>query len=333
MTEQVLTDEEKSALLDGVSSGAVAIHGDGVTQYASVRPFEIGPRGRIVTDSYPRLQALDQQLAARLQKLLEGLLRRGLDVATTGIEVLPWSACLALPGRTYAAVITASPLSGNGILVLQAELIGHLVDAFFGGEVRGGHAADAGAFTAGEATVANRFCRLLLDALREVWQPLMTIAPEQAATGVDLDLVDVAGANDPVIASAFEVAFADHRGAFQLLWPRETLTPLLPALSGGKRERNPVGDARWEQSIRARLADVPVRIDGCVGDMRSTVGEVAALKAGDVIGIGSPRRATLRVDRAALLEGRFGLCEERNAIEATRWLTPADGISSKHKDQ
>ena len=53
MTDPVLTDDEKGALLEGMSSGEVEVHSNRGPTYASVTDFEIGPRSRITTNSYP----------------------------------------------------------------------------------------------------------------------------------------------------------------------------------------------------------------------------------------------------------------------------------------
>ena len=70
MSDPVLTDEEKGALLDGMSSGEVEVHSTSGKTYAGVKPFEVGPRSRIVTNSYPRLQGLNRQFASRADKAI-----------------------------------------------------------------------------------------------------------------------------------------------------------------------------------------------------------------------------------------------------------------------
>ena len=74
MTDPVLTDEEKGALLEGMSSGEVEVHSNKGPSYATVTPFDIGPSSIISTNSYPRLQSLNRQFAGRISKQVEALL-------------------------------------------------------------------------------------------------------------------------------------------------------------------------------------------------------------------------------------------------------------------
>ncbi|MGH8195676.1 MAG: flagellar motor switch protein FliM [Woeseiaceae bacterium] len=323
MAEQILTDDEKNALLDGVSSGAVQVQANGGPQYASVRPFDLRPSSRIVSNSFPRLQAVNRLFAERLATRVEALLQHDLEISVAGIEVRTWTEYAAHWVKPcVAAVFTASPLSGRALVVLQADVVSHLVESFFGSEIGVGAATVGSSFTPGELSVANRFCDVVLATVRDSWQPLLQLKPERIATEVDLERVDIARDADSVIGSSFELSVAEHQGAFHVLWPRAMVESLLPSFDGQTAERDKAEDARWEKAIRARLLDSPMRITTCIGHARHSLGSLVALSPGDVIPIESPRLATILAGALPLIKGRFGVHEGRNAVEATHWLHP-----------
>ena len=90
-SDPVLTDDEKGALLDGMSSGEIEVHSSNGPSYASVTDFEVGPRFRIVTNSYPRLQNLNRQFAAKIGKHIEVLLNTECDVTFDHIDTCTYS--------------------------------------------------------------------------------------------------------------------------------------------------------------------------------------------------------------------------------------------------
>ena len=53
-----------------------------------------------------------------------------------------------------------------------------------------------------------------------------------------------------------------------------------------------------------------------------TLGDLVNLTPGDVIGIDTPRVATVFAHGVPLIEGRFGVQAGRNAVEAVAWLEP-----------
>ena len=134
MTDKVLTDEEKSALLDGVQSGEVEVCTSNGTGYASVTEFRIPQRAHMVKNSFPRLGLLNQQVAERVRRDTEQLLQADLHVTAGELEVRTFGGiCERLAGLAAVIVFEAAPLNGRALVVIEPALVRLLVDAFFGG--------------------------------------------------------------------------------------------------------------------------------------------------------------------------------------------------------
>lgn len=323
MTEQVLTDEEKSALLDGVASGAVEVHTAGGQKYADVHPFAIPAASRIRSNSYPQLQALNQQLAEKLGKTIEASLHSEVTIVADSLAVTPFGRfCESVAEAPAVIPFGAAPLEGRGLVVIDASAIGRLVEGFFGGVGNASTSASVVAFTPGEMSICRLFGNLLLTAVREVWKSVIAFKPEAAAPAIGLDLIDSIAERDTVIATRFEITFADGRGSFTLVWPRDMLTSLIPVFEGRKRERDAAEDARWQKAIRARLPEVVIDLAATVAHVDMQLGALTGLTPGHVIDISDPRGASLEVAGRPLLNGRFGVHAGRNAIETTGWIEP-----------
>jgi len=323
MTDQVLTDEEKDALLDGMESGEVEVQTGSGAQYANVREFEIGPRARIVSNSYPRLQLVNQQLATRLAKQVEQMLNAETDVSAIGLRNCTFTEyCERSEGLVILIEFTPNPLQGAGFVHMDASMVAHLVETFYGG---GGndspHQADS-FFTAGEVSVARLFADNVLAALAEAWQPITAIEPEKTGAHQDCTVVESIDANDMVIATAFNITIAGRDESFAVLWPLDTVAPLVPVFEGQKRERDAAEDARWAHAIRSRITDSTIKISSRVGRTRMTLGDVAELKPGAVFDISNPQFGTVFASSVPVLEGRFGIHDGRYAMEAGKWLQP-----------
>ena len=324
MNDKVLTEDEKSALVDGVESGDVEVQSSSGSTYATVNEFRIPQRAHIERNSYPRLKILNQQVGERLRNDAEQLLQCDVSVTAQDLAVQSYGrACEALGEDNAIVVFEAAPLSGRALIVFDAALVRLLVDAFFGGV---GDANDAVTgrmtFTPGELSIANLFSTVVLSAIKDTWAPFQDIAADRVATEVSIDLVDIVAENDPVISSAFEVAFAKHQSIFRLIWPMEMVKPLLPVFDGQKGDRDPVEDARWERVIRRQVADSVVSITTRVGHARLTLGQLADLSPGDVINIDNPQEATILAKDVQLLQGRLGIHRGHNAIETIAWIEP-----------
>ena len=91
MTDPVITDDEKDALLDGISNGEVEVHSNNGPTYAEVKNFQIGPRSKLVTNSYPRLQGLNRQFANQMSKQVEQLLNAESAVTFKAVDTCTYS--------------------------------------------------------------------------------------------------------------------------------------------------------------------------------------------------------------------------------------------------
>ncbi len=326
MTDPVLTDDEKGALLEGMSSGEVEVHSNRGPTYASVADFEIGPRSRIRTNSYPRLQSLNRQFASRMSKQAELMLNADAEVTFLSIETCTYSEFSEQSSLLSLVVeFLPKPLDGSALLNLNAPTVENLVETFYGGLGNEPARQEPEFFTPGEISVAALFGEAVLGVINEVWQPLAGMSAEIAGTHLSTGVIDNIDGGDAVICCEFELDVADQKQQFQLLWPVRTVTSLLPVFDGRKRDRDPAEDARWERALRSRVVESVVSIASDVGHTRMTLGEVAELVPGDIININNPQKGTVSASDVPILEGRFGVHDGRHAIEASNWLDPEPG--------
>ncbi len=321
MTEPVLTDEEKNALLDGVSSGAIEVQSGDGQKYADVKPFEFAARSRIRKNSYPRLFILNEQVAKRVANYCGSVLNCEARITAEPVSNRTYGdQCGRFPELSAVTVFTAAPLEGNGLLILESAAISQLVEAFFGGAGNDVIMNASGTFSPGELAVCRLFSNAVLTMFQDIWEPIIEIVTERKSTKIGTALVEGIGDSDAVIGSRFAMQFGDASTAFTLLLPVSMIGNLMPVLDGQKRDRDVAEDRRWERSIRERLPDVSVRLDAAVGEARLPLGAIAGLQPGEIINIQNPRQAVVAAGEVPVLQGIFGVHAGRNAIETTAWI-------------
>ena len=321
MNDQVLTDDEKDALIDGVENGDVEVQSSEGPHYANVETFEVAPRNRIVTNSYPRLQTINRKLAEHVGKSVSAVLNDKLEVEATSLDTSTWGEFGEQATETAMLFeFSALPLEGSAVIHIQASGVRHLVETFYGGSKENPPRHDIDGFTPGEANAMTLVCNEILDGITETWQSLAALEPEKVAVYSSTDIVEVIENNSVVICSEFVLHHGEDKYAFHIVWPTQMLASLLPVLEGAKRERDAQKDGRWEQVIRARVPEARVTVSSCVGNAIMNLRAVAALEPGDIIDIENPRKGTVFAKHVPVLEGRFGVHDGCYAIEATRWL-------------
>ena len=329
MSDQVLSDEEKDALLDGVATGEIEVQSFDGPRYAEVRPFEIPQRSRIATNSFPRLESLNRRLASDASKFLEQMVNGDAEIRAGAIQTCSYGEyCDRNSGFALVIEFSAAPLVGSGLIYVNADLVRQLVESVYGGS--GNDPADhpADMFTRGEMSVAALFCKELLGSLAEVWRPLVDTEHQQVSVHQSSEIIDGIDNGDLVIDAEFEIEFSGQEFTFHIVWPTSMVISLLPVFEGQKRERDVAQDALWEHAIRSRIMESIVGISSRVGHSQMTLGAVAELAPGDIIDIDDPSTSTVFVKQVPILQGQFGVHEGRYAIEATEWLGSTSSIDA-----
>ncbi len=322
MNDQVLTDEEKDALVEGVENGDVEVQTGNGPRYASVAEFEISPRNRIVTNSYPRLQNLNRKLAGFISKTVSVLLNDKVEISSGPVLTCTWGEFTET--ATEAALIvecSTAPLDGAAAIHIQSEAVRHIVETFYGGSKENPPRHQIEGFTRGEMNVVRLFSVEVLKGVADTWKSLIELDANVSGVHQSTDVVEIIESLASVISSEFSLHIGEDEHRFHMVWPVATLSSLLLVLEGARRERDPAEDSRWEKVIRARVPEASVDVSSRIGHACMSLRDVAALKAGDIIDIENPRIGTVFAKDVAVLEGRFGVHDGCYAIEATRWLT------------
>lgn len=328
MTDKIISDDEKNALLEGVESGDVEVHSSSGPRYATVEPFEIVPRNHIVSNSFPRLQKLNRSFAAASGKSASVLLNEKVDVLPGPIEAGTWGEFMA---RSASPAIlfefSANPLSGSAVVVIESDLVRQVVESFYGGTKSRTGRRNSGDFTPGEMNVTALLCEGFMQALASSWRGLVQLKPQRAGIHKSSD-AEVLENGAGILCCRFDVQFGEEHFRFCLVWPSQMLAPLLPVLEGQKQNRDAAEDARWEQVIRSRLPEATVGLTSCIGRAQLPLRRIVDLVPGEIIDLEYPRQGTVFAAQVPVLEGRFGVHDGRYAIEADRWLT--DGSALRH---
>lgn len=322
MTDQVLSDEEKDALLEGVETGEVEVQSTAGPSYARVQSFVVSPRNHIVTNSFPRLQSMNRKLAAWIGKSAQQLLNDRFEAEPADLSTPIWGEFREQwvePSVLFE--FQANPLEGSAVIVMARSSVLPVVERFFGGSDDNPPRHEAEGFTRGEMNVIALFCQEILKGIKDTWAPIVELEVQGGDVFQSTDVVDLIEDGEQVVVCDFELTAGSEPQLIQMVWPMSMIGSLLPVLEGQKRDRDAAEDARWESSIRERVPEASINVDSHVGTARLSLRRVAALEVGDVIDIDNPRKSTVFTNDIAVLEGRFGVHDGCFAIEATRWLT------------
>jgi flagellar motor switch protein FliM len=296
--EQVLSQDEVDALLQGISSAQVptssapaegsadkgAADKTGVTTPVDARPYdfsksEISARGRL-----PGLEVIFNSFARRLQSMFATELGKSVDANFDGMEVLSYENLIQsfpLPASIHA--VRLEPLRGIEALVIEARLAFAMIELFFGGSSQKAMKVEGRDFTPIESRFLGKFVERMLRGMEESWQGVVQLKSRYLRSELNPYLLNIAGMGDPMILATYSVTMSPVSGTVLFSLPLAAIEEFRNQLKSAV----PLGDDPENLGIFRRahepLLEVELDVRAVVDVVSMSVGEIMSIRSGDVI--------------------------------------------------
>ena len=133
MNEQILTQDEVDALLQGISGESESLAAEAPDE-GGVRSYDLVNQDRMVRERMPALEIINERFAKNIRAGLFGFIRKSPEVSIGPMHVHKYSAFLReIASPTNFNIVSVKPLRGLGLVVCDPPLVFAVIDALFGG--------------------------------------------------------------------------------------------------------------------------------------------------------------------------------------------------------
>ncbi len=311
---ELLDQDEIDALLRGVDANEVAV-GAGTSVPGEVRNYDIATQVRIVRGRMPTLEMINDRFARLLRIGLFNMVRRTPEISVAPVQVLKFSEYVhTLHVPASLNLVKLGPLRGTALFVLDSKLVFTLVDNFFGGSGR--HAKIEGRdFTGTEGRIIQIVLRQAFSDLQEAWAPVCPLNVEYLNSEMNPQFANIVSPSEIVVITCFRIELEGGGGELHVTMPYSMIEPIRDLLDSGIQSDRAEGNESWSQTLREDLQDVAVNLVPLLGNANLTVGQLLALKPGDVIPCDFDGSVTLLAEGVPFLRGSYGLSRGQQAIK------------------
>jgi flagellar motor switch protein FliM len=314
MSSLNLTEDEIEALRQGIEDGSIHTSA-GVQPRGAVGAFALGSEEARGLDELHALQLLNERVARGLRAICQPLLRAQPRVIALPAELKICETYLtSLAPFLSLNIVRMEPLRGNGLVVLEPELIGALVDAYFGGK---GEAPvyRSSEFTPAEERIVTTVMERMFMALEVAWEDVAEIKFGLVSSESHPQFAAFAEDKDEVVVTRFSVQLPRGTSNVDIVYPLQSLRPVMPSLRSkviaeSAAASDPAWGARWKKAVLDTRFDVRT----VLAEPVLTLGEVARLRVGDIIPIQVPEEVQLLVERTPFRTGTLGEAKGAAAI-------------------
>jgi flagellar motor switch protein FliM len=313
MADEILSQDELDALLDGVKSGSVDV--DAPAAPGEVRHFDFARHALHAQRALPDLQPIHERCARHLRDTLLAQLRCNCEIAPTPARVSSFSDythSLALPACLH--VLRANSVRGNALVAIEPALVYSFVDHFFGGAGRFRQAAGEREFSPAEHRVVQLVVQAMTAALAAAWLPVAPLEFELLRSESNPQLAAIAAADDGVVVAVLRIVIGEVEGAIHFVMPCAMLEPLREHFEVRTGVAASERDERWSAALREEVLDAEIELASNLVQTQIRIGDFVRLRPGDVIPIDLPDLVTLHAEQVPLFHTRFGTAAGNNAV-------------------
>lgn len=315
MSDEVLTQAEIDALLNGVDDGDVVTEVEEEEDSSDYVLYDLASQDRIVRKRLPTLELINERFARSFRISLFNFLSRSADVSIGGIHIMRYEDFIqSMYMPTSMHIVKVNPLKGLGLFSMEAKLVFKLVDNFFGGE---GHnpKVDGRDFTPTELRVTELLMQQVFRDFEEAWQPIYEVGFEVTGTEVNPAMTSIVGPSDAVIVSKFHLEIDNNEGDLSVALPYAMIDPIKDLLDSAISADNDEADVRWQQTLRKDVMKAKVDLECSVVEKMMNLRNILDINEGDVIPVDIPASLVLKANGVPIFDARLGTSRGNLALE------------------
>jgi flagellar motor switch protein FliM len=329
---EVLSEDEVDALMDGVATGKVG--GKPPPPPGEVIPYDLTDQDHIVRGQLPVLEKINANLIRRLEEGLEHMLQRTVEIEEDGLQTVRTSDYIHSLGLPVSLnFIEVPPLQGEALIALDPAMVFTIVDIYFGGSGNYRNQMVGRDFTPTENRIIQLVLNQILQDLGSAWESVMQISPHFIKSESDPQYSVLAGSREMLVISGFRMSLDDSGGEFHIALPVSMVEPVRDLLDGGQRKNKSMNQDDWLQALKLNIQEAEVDLRGIVARTRLTLRDVVGMQPGDVIPVSMPEQVALNVGDVPVFSGHFGVYREHNAVRVSGEIDPAEKSRLKQQQE
>jgi len=319
MMQKLLSSAEISSLMTNLQGTPDSPN----SAKADVKLYAVSNQEPIDKFNFPYIDIINQRFANFFNTSLAVFLRNSTEVISTQVKKEKYSDFIDRFNE-YASinVFSLKPLSGNGLVILEASLVSALVDNLFGGK---GHFQTADhqirEFTQTEQRIIRKFLNLVFEAQKKSWDLIRKVDFELTRSETKTQFARIASPHEMVITNTFYIKIGEVCSQMHLCIPVIAFNPIhdllqnhVPNVLEGDLPNN------WTESLKQQIKSADLELTANLATIQSTLRQLKELQPGDLLEFEMPEQIHLSVDGLAIMECSFGQAKGKYALKIEKLL-------------
>ena len=318
-SSQLLSQEEINALVTSADADSSGFSSPGIYKTnPNAKFYDLASEDSGLVAHLGALEMISDRFSRLFRVTLSGMLQYQpkIRVAVLRVESFQdYRKQLKIP--LSLNIIKLDGLRGNGLIVIEPQIIFNSLDRFFGGGGKSRTTVEGmREFTPTESRVIQMIVQGVFSDLKKSWDPVYKLDFEHVNSEINPQFAQIVDDSDLVIISDFEIEMAnDISGTIQVVYPFGAMKPIRHLLKNQvQADYADERDRAWKRQLKDCVKDVELDLKSDLAYPRISLLDLMNLKVGDIIPIKMPDTVLVQVEGVPTYEGIYGTVNGHAAI-------------------
>lgn len=285
---EVLSQNEIDSLLQALSTGELDVEEIKESDDKQVKNYDFKRPAKFSKEHLRTLEIIFEHYGRLLSTNLPVYLRKNVQVSVASSETVTFSEFSnALSNPVILGIVNFSPLPGNIIIELSANLGYAMIDRMLGG--MGLPLEKNREFSEIELTILDKIMVNCMRFLREPWKNVVEIEPFMERIETNPQFAQVVAPSDMIAIVMLQIRVGDVEGFMNICLPYFTLENVMDKLNTKYwySTMQEMEDASYEEHIETLIRKIDMPVKGVLGRSSISVMDFAGIQVGDIIRLDS----------------------------------------------
>ena len=318
-SSQLLSQEEIDALVTSADADSSGFSSPGIYKTnPNAKFYDLASEDSGLVAHLGALEMISDRFSRLFRVTLSGMLQYQPKIRVAELRVesfQDYRKQLKIP--LSLNIIKLDGLRGNGLIVIEPQIIFNSLDRFFGGGGKSRTTVEGmREFTPTESRVIQMIVQGVFRDLEKSWDPVYKLSFEHVNSEINPQFAQIVDDSDLVIISDFEIEMAnDISGTIQVVYPFGAMKPIRHLLKNQvQADYADERDRAWKRQLKDCVKDVELDLKSDLAYPRISLLDLMNLKVGDIIPIKMPDTVLVQVEGVPTYEGIYGTVNGHAAI-------------------
>ncbi len=288
--EQILSQEEIDALLNGLSDGEIQvekepeIQAQEEKQSADAKALDFIKYSKGKTENLPALNFIFDRFSKSFRTALSLFIEKEVEVEQTPVQYVEYREFIkTLPLPTNMNIVVTENLKGFFIVIFDAKLIFSVLETVFGSSSVSAPKVEGREFTKIEFGVIRKLIDHVSTEMEKAWGPVYEIKCKYSRSEMNPNYITMVSQEEIVSLCEFSVEIGEVTGWIKICMPYGILETIKSYLISTPSREDMDMREKWLSKLKHRVADVPLEMRAVLGKKKISLQEFLRVSEDNVI--------------------------------------------------